>query len=329
MLRYLEAQTREAVWIFDLVDAYLKRLHGPDSHPRPVMPLVFELTGRKVGGATMPLPGGYEQLVMIANASGYHLFFGREQLDDRSQRLLLLEDGVYSVRISGPGYQPVELDVTLPARDLDDPTSDPWKVFRIELEPASGYPFHHARRYRDDGGTPCGDGVPPAPAAATLLRGSLFHTDGRGWKGATVEIAGRSNTYTIGDDGQWVLWFAVGDDGITGRHTVTFTLPDATVSEAHNVCVVRGRETSLPATALRGWVLRNGVGVPGATIEVTGYAKTVTTREDGSWWYFFLPNELDQENVRVVSTLPDGESMLRMTRIRSRGTVVVPSFTFG
>lgn len=330
MFRHLEAKTREAVWIFDLVDAYLKRLRGPDSHPRPVTPLVFELTAWEAGGLMAPLPGAREpQLAVIANAGGYHLFFGKEQLEDGSQRPLLLDDGTYRVRISAPGYQPAELAVTLPASDPADPNADPWTVFRAELQPASGYPFPRAPRYQDDEATPCGAGVPPASPAATLLRGGLFHTDGRGWDGATVEIAGRSNTYIVGDDGQWVLWFEPGDDSITGRYTVTFTLPDGATVEAHDVCVVRGRETSLPTTALRGWVLRNGVGLPGATIEVTGYADTVTTRENGSWWYFFLPDEPDQENVRVVATLPDAESMLRMIRIKSRGTVVVPSFTFG
>jgi hypothetical protein len=324
MFRYLEARIHQAVWIFDLEDGYQKRLQGPAAHPRPFEPLSFELTGQESGGVMADLPWPRE-LVVITNASGYHLFYGQERLPDDSQRAFTLAPGRYRIRVRGPYYQPLELTVPLP---MPSPDPDPWAAFSGELEPAGAYPFPPVARYRPESDPgPCGSAAPPTVSAATRLRGGLFHPDGRGLEGATVEIIGRSNRYTVGADGGWVLWFDPGDAGITGLHTVTITLPGGGDASVAGVCVVRGRETSLPATALRGWVLRDGVGVAGASVAVSGFAETVATRGDGAWWYYFLPNQAERD-VTVTATLPDGAALPADTRIKSGGTIVVPSFQF-
>jgi hypothetical protein len=217
----------------------------------------------------------------------------------------------------------------MPPQQRDNPGDpDPWAEFSRLLEPASAYPFPYAARYRPEADMgPCGASVLPTVSGATRLRGGLFHPNGRGWEGSTVEIAGRSNRYTVGPDGQWVLWFDPGDSSLTGLHTITITLPDGTDSSVPDICVVRGRETSLPATALRGYVLRDGIGIEGAEIEVSSFTEPVVTRKDGAWWYYFLPNQ-EEQDVTITASLPGGESLPANTRIKRRGTVVVPSFQF-
>jgi hypothetical protein len=330
VFRFIETRTFEAVWIFDLEDAYLKRLCGDNAHPRPLEPLIFELTGQEIGGVMEDLPVPRE-LVITVNPSGFHLFFGQERLADDWLRAFSLPPGRYLVRIRSPYYQPLEFSLPLPMPSLrrDDPSDpDPWAEFSRLLEPAGAYPFPSAARYRseEDPG-PCGASVTPSASAATRLRGGLFHSDGRGLKGSMVEIAGRSNTYRVGPDGQWVLWFDPGDDTLTGLHTVIITLPGGADASVPEVCVVRGKETSLPATALRGYVLQNGIGAEGAEIEVSGFAEAVATQADGAWWYYFLPNQAEQD-ITITATLPDGSSQSADTRIISRGTVFVPSFQF-
>lgn len=320
-----------AGWVFDLEDGYQKLLRGPRSHPQPVNALVFELIEEEIDGAMVPLPA-VRELEVVLSPGGYYLFFGRELLPEGGRRVLALVSGRrYRLRIRGPVYQTMEFDVPypMPERRIVPGNPDPWAAFSRSLEPAATYPFPGAAGYRPaEDPLGCGGSITPSATGATRLRGSLLHPDGSGREGATVIVTGRSNEYKVGPDGQWVLWFRPGDTAITGLHTVTITLPDGSNASVAGVCVARGHETSLPATALRGQVLRRGLGVTGATIAIAGFSGTVTTAADGAWWYYFLPNQGNVTNVNVTATLPDGASLSQGTLIRSRGTVVVPSFVF-
>jgi hypothetical protein len=327
----LETRTFQAVWIFDLVDGYLKELHGSQAHPRPGSHLFFDVVGKAdENGDIVPLPVT-RRLVTTVNRSGYHLWFGEERLHDGARRRLVLEPGCYDVRVRSFLYQELPLKVALPMPD-GQPTapSPPDRCLDFEgvLSPSSQYPFPAAACYRaeDDGGV-CGASARPVVAGATRLRGVLLTPSGQGMQRAEVKVDGTSNTYRVGADGQWVLWFPPDDASITGLHTVSIKPLEGPPLTVDAVCVVHGHETSLPATALRGHVLVNGRGAPGTEVSLAGFAETVKTQSDGSWWYYFLPNQ-QEETIVITVTLPDGRRLSEEETVKSRRTVVVPSFRF-
>lgn len=181
--------------------------------------------------------------------------------------------------------------------------------------------------------------VPPGGCAAptsggqrgpTLLRGALHSPDGMGMVGGTISAPGALFPYRVDFNGQWVLIFD--DSQPTGPLTVTVTPPGKPAINLPNVCVIKGCETSLPETALRGSVLCRGVGVGGAKVQVAGLAQTleVDTRGDGSW-IVYLPTEQSVGNaaipVTVTAKLPDGSNPLpQNVDIQPRSTVWVPTF---
>lgn len=330
--RFIESRAHSAGWIIDLEDAYLRERQGSRAHPRPVDVLIFELVGEDTGGGMVALTPPRE-LEMIRNHGGYYLFYGREVLPgDRRQALPLVEGRLYRLRVRGLFYQTLEFDVRfpMPERRVVPGAPDPWAAYSQALQAAATYPFPGAPGYRpEDDPLGCGGSLRPAGGGATRLRGGLYRPDGRGLARATITVVGRSNVYTVADDGQWVLWFPPDDPTVTGLHTVTITLPDGGGQIlVPGVCVARGHETSLPATALRGRVMRRGVGVAGAAVAVAGFPDTVTSAATGDWWYYFLPNQADVPVVAVTVTLPDGATQTQNAFIRSRGTAVVPSFVF-
>jgi len=93
--------------------------------------------------------------------------------------------------------------------------------------------------------------------------------------------------------------------------------------------VIRGRETALHETALRGWVQRSGVGVAGATVAVSGQPQATTTRRDGSWFYYFELTQADAI-VDVTAILPGGGPSRTQpgVQVKSRATSVVDTFRF-
>lgn len=351
MERVFERRTLAATLIFNLEDSYARERLGLRAHPRPYEPLCFFLVARLSPGAREDYTPPRE-LVITRNLSGYHLFFGAEWLPadprDRSRgrarpsRRLNLVPGTYLVRVTSPLYQSAERAVVLPMPNLNlsDPGSpdpalrDPVAQYTFSMRPSPAYPFPDRAPLRVDDPADCPDDL-PARRGATLLFGSLYTPDGRGRAGASVRVPGLTESYRIDASGQWVLWFPEPPPGgpdplASGVVAARFTLPDGPPGDIDvpQVCVVRGYSTSLAQAAFRGWVLRRGVGIAGASVAVAGQAATTTTGADGGWTYCF---ELNQPGatVDVTATLPDGASQTQSNiEIRPRATVLVPTFTF-
>lgn len=309
--------------IFNPEDRYAREergVRGP--HPRPIGPVTYRVVGQVVNGARQDLPEPLE-LVTQRNASGYHLFFGTVRLQpEGALRQGVLADGIYVVRVESDFYQPLELDVTLPREDTP---------YFVDLQPGYAYPFPPAHPFRPEPGQPfdCTDATAPRGRGPTLLRGGLQTHNGQGIRGATVQVVGQSNTYTTDASGQWVLWFP--DAQPTGQVTVHFEVPGAGGAvDVPNVCVIQGRETSLPQTALRGWVQSDaGLAIPGATIQVAGQPGSTTTDRIGSWFYYFSNLNQPAATVNVIATLLDGRSRTQPNvHVQPRATVVVPRFRF-
>jgi hypothetical protein len=345
MERVFERRTLAATLIFNLEDSYLRERLGPRAHPRPYEPLRFWLVAREAPGPR-EVYSAPRELVITRNPSGYHLFFGHEWLahGSRKQRRthhMELAPGTYRVRVTSPLYQTEEQSVVLPlpnlnARDPGNPDPalrDPLAQYTFALRPGYAYPFPDTYPIRLDDPDICPDAPPPGRRGPTLLYGSLYTPDGRGITGATVRVDGSPAMYQTDASGQWVLWFREPqandpNPAPTGPVTVHVTMPDSSVVDVPNVCVVRGCSTSLGQAALRGWVLRQGISVGGATIAVSGQQATITSRPDGGWAYYFGLNQPDAV-VSVTATLPDGASQTQNgIEVRHRATVMVPTFVF-
>lgn len=324
------------VLIFDLEDVYARdqRYSGP--HPRPGGPLKFWLVGQVVNGAPTPWPEPLE-MVVVENPSGYHLFFGEVRMSadevrqtgraqPNARRIELA--GRYMVQVTGQGYQSVRRDdIEVPMPDPNLPGSG--APYHFDLLPGWAYGFPNTYPMRPDGITgPCAPGNAAESSGPTLLRGSLHQFDGTPLADAVVRLDGVANspTYTTDASGQWVLAFP--NTWASGPVTVRVTRPPDPPMVVPNVCVIRGRDMSLFETAVRGWVQRRGIGVAGATVEVSGQPASVTTTRDGQWAYYF---RLDQVGITVDITarLPDGASQTAHNiQVRAQGTVLVPTFNF-
>jgi hypothetical protein len=351
MERIFERRSLATTLVLSLEDGFARARLGPQAHPRPYEPIRFHLLARLAPGPGeeyAPPP----ELAVTRNASGYHLFFGQELLrpsaraggraGPRSTRRLDLGPGTYLIRVSSPLYQIEERAVALPmpnlnAQDLASPDPalrDPMAQYTITLQPGPAYPFPDPYPVRATSPDDC----PEAPAGRrgpTLLFGGLCEPDGSGVAGAAVLVPGVTEVSRTDAGGQWVLWFpdplpGDADPLDAGLVTVRFTLPGAPPAaiDVPDVCVVRGCSASLPQAALRGWVLRRGVGVAGATVAVAGRAAASRSGPDGAWRYAFPLNQPDEE-VELTATLPDGTSQtLGGIAVRRRATVVVPTFAF-
>jgi hypothetical protein len=302
MPRVRESRRLTATAIFDLEDRYARELRVGETHPRPFGAVNIYLLGRMVDGQRMDFPEPIK-LKVRNNPSGYLLFFGRVQGPDDVVRDAGLQ-GTYVVRVESQFYQQAERD------DIELPRPD--AAYLFDLLPNIAYPF-------------------PArvstSAGPTLLRGSLHGRDGAAIAGARVELAAPGVApYRTGEDGQWMLVFP--RDQPSGDVAVRITLPGAQPLTI-DAPVVRGRETSLQQTAMRGWVVNAaGFGIRGATITVSGQADRSTTDADGRWFYYF---DLDQgaAQVHVTATLPDGRSLTSAGQlVQPRGVTRVSTFRF-
>jgi hypothetical protein len=314
-MRFEMSRAEQPALVFDPEDRFARERGTRGAHPRPVGPIKYFVIARHGRQIDPPL-----ELVVVCNASGYVLCFGRVKTKDGSVRNGELIPDRYRVLVESDFYQRFEQDTDLPR--AGDPLS-------FDLEPGYAYPFPDPLPLLLDDQTAaaCNGQTLPHGRGPTLLRGTLYSHDGKGIMGATVEVVGESNRYRTDKTGQWVLQFP--DDRRSGPATVHFVLPGSGGVDVSNVCVVRGREVSLGATGLRGWILAaNGVGVAGATIEVDGMEGATLTASDGGWSYYF---DLNQQggSVDVIATLPDGRSLIQAgLPLRPRRTVLVPSFRF-
>jgi hypothetical protein len=301
-VQVVEVRRLSATAVFDLEDRYARDRGVWGSHPRPIEPVTIRLLADIVAGAPVPLALA-PQLVVTRNPSGYHLFYGliRTPPDDRLSRLELPRS--YVIRVESPFYQSAERTVALPApRDPE----------RIALEPGHAYPFP--------------DGRATPAAGQTLLRGTVHRMDGQSVSGTAVEVVGVSNVYRTDESGCWALVFP--DAQASGDVSVRIVFPDGTVQDVQGVAVERQRDRSLKDTALRGWVLVRGVGVGGATLRVANHPGQAVTASNGSWFYYFDPNQ-PEVTVAVAPTLPDGRTLPPTdVNIQRHATVVVPTFRF-
>lgn len=341
MSMIFERRWSRAVWIFDLEDQYLRehRRRSRSYHPRPIGSLQFWLSGEVVAGVPTPYPEPFE-MMMVKNPSGYYLFFGEVRTPSRTtrrpagrehRRAQQLMPGTYAVRITSVLYQEqVRHDIQVPMPNPNDPMSG--TPYFFDLTPGYAYPFPETFSYRDDQfvlGCPNQGSVEERPGSPTLLRGGLVTFDGQPLQGAAVQVdvGSRSYTYTTDETGQWVLVFDRTHS--TGPVVVRVTPPAGPSVDVDGVCVIRGRETVLHQTALRGWVQRDGIGVPGAVVSLTGQAQAATTRSDGSWSYYFPLSQQDTL-LNVTATLPRGGPSQTQSGVlvKSRATRVVDTFKF-
>jgi hypothetical protein len=315
----LERKIRRTIMVFDIVDAFAQSRRNPGAVPRPLEPLEFWLTARNGQTVDPPIP-----LAMTRNPSGYHIFFGERLLPDKKKQDLNLPAGNYTLQIRSLFYQLAEQLFTLPMPNLNQAPNQP---VQIPLQPGSGYLFptsYPVSNEEQPGGVNCAAIKAKGRIGPTLLRGSLHQRDGKGLEGAGVEVVGVTNLSRTDANGQWVLWFS--DQHPSGLLTVRVTFPDNSVTDVVNVCVVKGRETYLRQTALRGWVTRTGRPIAGAGISVQGRPGQVFTVEDGSWFYYF---GLTQGDINVVVEAQlNGVSQLRNVQVKGRSTVTVDTFQF-
>ena len=158
-----------------------------------------------------------------------------------------------------------------------------------------------------------------------LRRGVVRAVDGTAVEGATIQVAGHSNSYKTDASGQWVLVFP--DTEPSGNVTVHFDLPDGSARDVV-VPIEAGRGNSLAQTALRGLAMTAGTGFPGVKIQVTGQPGEATSTADGSWSYYFDLNQPSRA-VTVTAVAPNGRRLTqRRVSVQRQSTVVVPSFLF-
>jgi hypothetical protein len=326
-----ELGDRSATVILDVEDAYARSRGVAGAHPRPFEPLDFLVVERVVNQAQRPITPPL-RLVTRRNPSGYHVFSGDVRYPDGSTRRGVLAPGEYVVRVEAPAYQTAEHQLDL---------GSPGTPQTISLEPGPAYPFSGVVAFRPPVGRPfnCTSVEAPGDHGPTMLRGSLLTSDGRGRVEATVEAVGSSGPFAVDPGGQWLLRF---DDGQpTGKVVVHFGLPRTNAAgeitrdpvghpvldfvDVPDVCVVRGCQTSLSQTALRGRVVRaSGVGAD-ARVRVVGFASAAHTRTDGSWSYYFDPGQ-PATTVTVVAVAEDGASRSQPNvPINPRTTTDVPT----
>jgi hypothetical protein len=301
----LEIRRHSAALVFNAEDRFARARGTRGPHPRPFGPVRFYATAEIVGLVRNDFPRPVE-LVTTRTPAGFHLFFGETRHADGSVRRGTLAEGTYAVRAEGRFYQRVEReDVVLPT---------PGDAYFYDLPPSYAYPLPR-------------EGTLAGGRGLTLLRGALVDAAGRGLAGTTVEVVGLTEPYLTDGSGQWVLVFP--DATASGPVTVRFTLPDASTADVANVQVVRGAETGLAQTALRGWVLTQAGGVPaGAVVEVLGQPGSVAAASDGGWFYYFGLNQAAAAVV-VRATLPGGQNLTENNvLVQPRSTVVVPTFRF-
>jgi hypothetical protein len=311
----MEFRRLAATLIFDLEDAFARQrgVNGP--HPRPSGGLSFSVVGTMLGGVRQPITPPL-QLKVLANPSGYQLFFGAAAAQNQSARSAGLSPGQYVVRVDSDFYQRVErTDVTIPSTFAPQaPAGSLIAPYFFDLQPGYAYPFPSVCTLLNGAGT-------------TLLRGVLRIADGTGVAGATVQVVGQSNSYTTDESGQWVLVFP--DTQPTGPVSVHFVLADGTVKDVTGISVVQGDTTGLLQTALRGLVMtQNGTGIVGSTIQVSGQTGQATADSDGNWFFYFDVTQAAAK-VTVTAKIPDGRTQKQKSiPVQPRGTVVVPSFRF-
>ncbi len=330
-----ERQFRSVTVVLDAEDAYARELGTHGSHPRPIGQVRFSVIGRMVAGARQPFDEPLE-LVSVHNPGGYELFFDTVRRVDGRHQQMDFADGTYLLRVDTPDtrfYQHLErTDLVLPMRRGTS--------FSLDLLPGYGYPFPAPGTFRNGFG-------------AGLIRGSFVNSAGEGIEEATVsltpqpqiQVPGAPPTtrpwlfgqYLIDSTGQFALVvpdaqeYPAPQPGLPAGNTVDVRFTNGGVpTTVLNVPFVNGAETTLQQTALRGTVLRRGLGIANARVRVQGEP---TDAIDGTWVYYFALNRpgLPPASVplNVIATLPGGSALtIPAFPVQPRSTSFVPAFRF-
>ncbi len=333
-----QRQFRNVTVVLDAEDAYARELGTHGRHPRPIGQVRFSLVGRIVGGVRVPFDESLE-LVSVRNPGGYELFFDTVRRVDGRQQQTDFANGTYVLRVDAPDtrfYQHLErADLVLP---MGRGTS-----FSLDLLPGYGYPFPAPGTFRSGFG-------------AGLIRGSFVNAEGEGIAEATVSITPQPQIqvpgapptmrpwfygqYLIDSTGQFALVvpdaqaYPAPQPGLPAGNTVDVRFTNGAVSTTVlGVPFVKGAETTLQQTALRGTVLRRGLGIANAQVRVQGEPTAAITRENGTWASYFALNRpgLPPANVplNVTATLPDGSALTVLAfPVQPRSTSWVPAFRF-
>ncbi len=310
MSTFYEFRRLSATLVFDLTDAFATDRGTRGPFPRPFEPIRFFATARIVGLNREEFKEPLE-LITKRNGSGYHIFHNMIKNADGTVIKRALADGQYELRVESSFYQPVNLPVV----DVPRPTS----AESLNLLPSYNYPFPL-------------DLKPTGGRGFALLRGSLHTRNAEPVANANVAAVGANHDCTTDETGQWVLvfpdsFFPVNQT--TANVTVVVTLATGPVLNVTNVDVEKGAERGLGETALRGWVLRGGIGVAGAIVEVQGHPDLTRTAADGSWFYYFGLDHSSNNPVDVTAVLPDGSTLTQNNQqVRPRATAIVPPFQF-
>jgi hypothetical protein len=298
--------------IFDLEDSYARSRGVAGPHPRPMGSVAYSIIGRMTAGNRQLFPSP-RKLAVKRNPSGYDLFFGELAGAPSETVAAGLSDATYIVRVDGQFYQGAERDdIVVPTAFAPKTSDGPGQPWFFDLLPNYAYPFPESSTL-------------PGGLGPTLLRGVVRAFDGTGLAGAAIQVVGKSNLYTTDRSGQWVLVFS--DAEPSGDVTVHFALTDGSTRDIVTP-LVQGRESSLPATAVRGWAVAAGTGLAGVRIQITGQLGEVISGADGSWFYYFDLNQ-PARVVSVAAQSPDGRRLTQdRIAVQPRATVTVPSFVF-
>jgi hypothetical protein len=275
-------------------------------------------------------------LELRQSTNGSLLFDGRYRIGDGPLRDAPLGDGSYTAELRGDHYLPTRFPLDWPPAALRTPLVGGVPT-DVGLLPSAAYPYPDVTAL-------------PFNLGPTLLRGSVFATDGTPEVGAQVSIPAlpalnppapawpfiQTETDAAGS---WALLLPDRRRfGVAGETTVPPAQPmtvhvqclplvGGRVLDFQNVPVTLGRENAVPNTSLRGQVTRAG-GRPldGVVITTSLNALATRTRDDGRWTLYFDPNQLSVANVAVTATAPDGSTAtLNGLAVQGKAAVVVPT----
>lgn len=274
-------------------------------------------------------------LELRQSPNGTLVIDGRYRIGDGPVRDLLLPDGLYDAELRGDHYIPESFALTWPPVALRTPLGAGGLPVDVTLLPSSAYPYPDLSTL-------------PFNLGPTLLRGSVFTSDGEPVVNAVVRVIGLPPLTPAlpawpfvetrsGERGDWAVLLPdrrrIGFPGETTPQppvpmTIRIEHPNAgPVVDILGVPVTLGRDNAVPNTALRGTVARSG-GHPldGVAITTSVNGLVSRARADGSWTLYFDPNQPDVANLAVTATAPDGSTVtLNGVAIRNRATVVVPT----
>jgi hypothetical protein len=303
--------------VANLVDSFaqVRATQGP--FPPPFGRLAFTITEKQTPAGPVSIDPP-QPLAALGNPSGFYLL-SNEVTTQRANHLTIAP-GSYNVHIDSDYYQPADLLVTWPP--------DPAQVPAFNLLPGAAYPFPDLT-------------VQQGGAGLTLVRGSLFQSDGTPIAGVGVGITApaaannwpfrRCLTSATGDwavvipDRQSFIPPGPNPPPTTQNITLHIELPAGAV-DLPNIKVNMGAENSVPQTSMRGRVVSDkGIAIPEAAITVNGVAGSSRSRSDGQWLFYFDFQQNDAQ-IKVTATAPNGRSQDQMVNVRKLAAVVVPAF---